>query len=163
MKQLIHRLSCREDEPFLIDWLLEPDTLRWFPMFTPQEVREAARLWILNAERRAAWTFLIDDKPCGMACLELSPYKKCAHQALMAIIVRKDVRGKGVGREMIERIKGFALELGITLLHLEVYEGNPAQRLYERMGFKQYGVHKKFLRDPSGGYANKILMQLNLE
>ena len=51
---------------------------------------------------------------------------------------------------------------GIRLLHLEVYEGNPAANLYYRLGFRKYGEHKKFLKEANGSYGTKILMQMEL-
>lgn len=156
------RFSNKEDEPILVDWLLDHDVLCWFPMFTPMEVRQAVHMWIMNAQRKAAWTCLYEGKPAGMMCIELSPYSKCAHQSLMTIIVRKDLRGRGIGSQMIRQLKIYAKELGITLLHLEVYDGNPAKKLYEREGFKEYGVHPAFLREKGGGFSDKIMMQLRL-
>ena len=49
-------------------------------------------------------------------------------------------------------------EFHIELLHLEVYEGNPAIRLYERFGFVKYGEHPHFIKE-EGRYLSKILMQ----
>ena len=46
----------------------------------------------------------------------------------------------------------------IEFLHLEVYEGNPAIRLYERLGFEKYGFQRAFVKD-EGKYLGKILMQ----
>jgi len=47
----------------------------------------------------------------------------------------------------------------IEFLHLEVYEGNPAIRLYQRLGFEQYGFQRQFVKDEDGKYLGKILMQ----
>ena len=51
---------------------------------------------------------------------------------------------------------------GIQLLHLEVYEGNPAYNLYYRLGFRKYGKHEKFLKEADGSYHSKVLMQIDL-
>ena len=49
----------------------------------------------------------------------------------------------------------------IEILHLEVYQGNPAIRLYERLGFKEFGRQPKFIKI-GGEYLDKIMMQKEL-
>jgi putative acetyltransferase len=49
----------------------------------------------------------------------------------------------------------------IEILHLEVYAGNPAIRLYERMGFKEFGRQPKFIK-MDGEYIDKVMMQKEL-
>ena len=50
---------------------------------------------------------------------------------LVYVAVRADQRGRGVGRQVIER----ALELAQGDVKLHVEYDNPAKRLYERIGF----------------------------
>ena len=111
----------------------------------------------------AAFTGCVDGKPCGMAVLYLQKYKKMKHQCPFVIVVDKDHRGKGVGTAIFEKMKKEAKEkFGIEILHLEVYLGNPAQRLYERLGFKEYGRQEKFLKERNGTYRDKINMEMYL-
>ena len=78
--------------------------------------------------------------PCGMANLYIQPYRKLAHTCLFAIIVKEDMRGKGIGKAMLDYVMEHAkTRFNIEILHLEVYEGNPAKRLYERAGFTEFG------------------------
>ena len=113
---------------------------------------DAAKLWISYAKQQAVLTALWDGIPCGIANLYLQPYKKLAHQCLFAIIVDEKYRGKGVGTNLLNALILMAKNtFHIELLHLEVYEGNPARRLYERMGFKQYGIQRHFIKD-QGNY-----------
>ena len=49
----------------------------------------------------------------------------------------------------------------IEVLHLEVYEGNPAKKLYDRLGFVQFGCHDHFIKEEQG-YLQKIFMQKQL-
>ena len=110
----------------------------------------------------AVLTALWESVPCGIANLYLQPYKKLAHQCLFAIIVDEKYRGKGVGTRLITELMALAKErFKIELLHLEVYEGNPAIHLYERLGFTQYGIHRRFVKD-GDRYLSKILMQKSL-
>ncbi|NGX26957.1 MAG: hypothetical protein K940chlam6_00884, partial [Chlamydiae bacterium] len=44
------------------------------------------------------------------------------------------------------------------MLHLEVYETNPAINLYRRLGFTEFGIQKKFIKE-DGRYMGKIFME----
>ncbi|MGE5702707.1 MAG: GNAT family N-acetyltransferase [Clostridia bacterium] len=56
-------------------------------------------------------------------------------------------RGRGYGREALERLLAFAfMELNLHRVQLTVFAYNqPAITLYEKMGFKQEGVYREFL------------------
>ena len=154
------RLSTYDDKKYLVKWLNDDEILKYFPMCDEREVEDAASYWISFVANGAVLTAEIDNVPVGIATLYLHPYKKLAHQSLFPIIVDKNHRGKGVGSKiLIEMIKLAKEKFKIKLLHLEVYEGNPAITLYERFGFKKYGFHKNFLKEKTGGYVGKILMQ----
>jgi putative acetyltransferase len=109
---------------------------------------------------------LWEDVPCGIANLYLQPYKKLAHQCLFAIIVDEKYRGKGVGTVLMKELIALAKNtFKIQVLHLEVYEGNRARRLYERMGFVQYGIQRHFVKEQENGsvkYLAKVMMQKQL-
>ncbi|MBI2742581.1 MAG: GNAT family N-acetyltransferase [Chlamydiales bacterium] len=153
------RITEPEDSEHLKSWLFEPGVLRWFPMFDEREVEDAVRIWVSYAKHEACFTIECDGVPCGVANLYLQPYKKLAHQSLFAIIVSEKFRNKGIGTTLLTYLIKVAKEkFNLEILHLEVYEGNPAIHLYRRMGFVQYGVETHFIRD-SGEYISKIMMQ----
>ncbi len=159
MSQISIRLSEEADQKYLIEWLLQPGVLEWFPLCDLREVEDAARIWMSYAKQGAVLTALWNGIPCGIANLYLQPYKKLAHQCLFAIVVDEQYRGKGVGRKLMEDLMALAKEkFNIELLHLEVYDGNPAIHLYRKLGFTEYGRHRHFIKD-QGKYLSKILMQ----
>ncbi|MXQ07554.1 GNAT family N-acetyltransferase [Alphaproteobacteria bacterium GH1-50] len=53
------------------------------------------------------------------------------------IWLRDAVRGRGMGGEALGELLKTLDEVGIKALHLEVSEGNPAERLYRRLGFRR--------------------------
>jgi RimJ/RimL family protein N-acetyltransferase len=162
-EHLTIRLGKESDQEYLVNWLLQPGVLEGFPLADLREVEDAARIWLSYSKQGAVLTALWDGVPCGIANLYLSPYKKLAHQCLFAIIVDEKYRGKGVGRKLLEALIKLAKEqFHLELLHLEVYAGNPAIHLYEKLGFEEYGVHKRFLKSVDGRYLDKILMQKKL-
>lgn len=153
------RFTVPEDAPLLTEWLSEPNILRWFPMIDAREIEDAVKIWIGYAKYEAAITALWDGEPCGMSTLYLQPYKKFAHQCLFSIIAKKEFRGKGVGTFLLENLMKLAKEkFRIEILHLEVYEGNPAINLYRRVGFEEFGKQDHFIKE-NGEYLSKTFMQ----
>jgi putative acetyltransferase len=153
------RFGEESDQKYLIEWLLQPGVLEGFPLYDLREVEDAARLWLSYSKQHAVLTALWDGVPCGIANLYLQPYQKLAHQCLFAIIIDEKLRGKGIGTKLMQELTALAKErFKLELIHLEVYEGNPAIKLYQKLGFEQYGVHKRFMKD-KGRYFDKILMQ----
>ncbi|MEI6241958.1 MAG: GNAT family N-acetyltransferase [Chlamydiota bacterium] len=162
MNEIEIRHTLQEDRQYLVKWLQEPGILRWFPMHDDREIDDAVNLWMGYISQGAVFTALYKGVPCGMSILYLQQYKKIAHHALFAIIVDKDYRQKGIGTCLIqEMIKRGKEQFHLEILHLEVYEGNPAILLYEKLGFVRYGNQKHFIKD-QGTYLGKIFMQKNL-
>lgn len=159
MNHISIRMGEDADQKYIVEWLLQPGVLKWFPLTDLREIEDAARIWISYAKQNAVLTALWDGAPCGIANLYIQPFKKLAHQCLFAIIVDERYRGKGVGTQLL----GDLIELAknrfhIELLHLEVYEHNPAIGLYRKFGFEEYGIQKHFLKE-DGVYTSKVLMQ----
>ncbi|OGN62207.1 MAG: hypothetical protein A3F09_00490 [Chlamydiae bacterium RIFCSPHIGHO2_12_FULL_49_11] len=163
-KDIEIRVMVEADRFFFIRWLLDPDVLRWYPMNNLKEIEDASRMWLTYARMGAAYTMLYKGEVAGMTLIYLSPYEKLKHQALFPIIVDEKQRGKGLGTKLMHYMMHEAKHThGISLLHLEVYEGNPAKRLYERLGFTEYGRHLKFFKEEGGKYRDKILMEISLD
>ena len=154
------RFAEEGEETHLVQWLLQPNILQWFPLSDLREIEDAARIWMSYSKQNGVLMALWNGEPCGTATLYLHPFRKLAHQALFAIIVAEEFRGKGVGKRLLFELEKLAKErFSIELLHLEVYDGNPAIRLYERLGFVQYGYQKRFIKEQDGSYLGKIMMQ----
>ncbi len=60
------------------------------------------------------------------------------------LAVSSEVRGRGVGMSLIEKVKEKAKEMDCCKVTLEVLENNEARRLYERAGF-EYGDDDRYL------------------
>lgn len=65
------------------------------------------------------------------------------------LAVLPELRGRGLGTQLLAAITDEAAHLGATLLTLEVRQSNvPARRLYERAGFYQDGLRKNYYTNP---------------
>ena len=76
---------------------------------------------------------------------------------IMNIVVKKDKRNLGVGSLLLEEIVKYSKIHNATSITLEVNEKNiPAIKLYEKYGFKQVGLRRKYYNNED----NAILMDL---
>ena len=162
LSQLSFRLTDRSDAPYLTKWLSDPEVLRWFPMLTQPEVADAIRIWIGYSRFGSGITVEHNNVPCGMATLYIQAYEKLKHTCLFSIIVQKDRRGCGIGHLLMEKLIELAKEkFKISILHLEVYEGNPARKMYAKLGFVEFGRQERFIKKKNT-YLAKVFMQKRL-
>lgn len=156
------RPATLEDSSLLKSWLMDPEVLRWFPMADEREIDDSVRIWMSYTKLEAGLMAMVDGEPAGLANLYIQPYEKFKHQCLFSIIVASKFRGKGVGTYLLEALKKYAKEkFKIEILHLEVYDGNPAAKLYKRVGFQEYGRHPRFIKIGQT-YIDKVFMQQTL-
>lgn len=89
--------------------------------------------------------------------------KRIAHGADLAISVKKQYWGVGVGSLLMSAIIDFAKENKQTeILHLGVRADNEAAiGLYKKMGFREIGRYKNFFKFDYG-YRDEVLMNLYL-
>ncbi|WP_018693151.1 GNAT family N-acetyltransferase [Algicola sagamiensis] len=85
------------------------------------------------------------------AALIFSLYERKQKEAELlmdGISVSKQMRGKGIGTELLHQLKGLAREKGYQEIRLDVIDTNPkARQLYERLGFvPKHTSHFGFLR-----------------
>lgn len=151
------------DGKYLKEWLQDPNVNRWFPMADEVEIDDAVARWIGFARWRCSLTAVKEGKPIGLSTLYLQPYKKLAHQCEFGIIVSDQERGKGVGTLLLTSLMSLAKDtFKIDLLHLQVYAENPAIRLYNRLGFKEFGRQDAWIKELNGTYTGRIFMERKL-
>ena len=67
------------------------------------------------------------------------------HAYLGFMFVRPDFRGFGVNKLIIDGLKNWCNEKGITELRLDVYDQNSAAiKAYEKVGFKKHMIEMRF-------------------
>lgn len=81
-------------------------------------------------------------------------------EELLLIAVIPEARNLGLGAGMLRRFMAEAHERGSRRLFLEMRDGNPAVRLYQRLGFEAIGRRPKYYRKASGGPVDAITFSL---
>lgn len=161
--KVVIRFTEQSDAKALKEWLQEPGILRWFPMQDEVELDDSVMRWIGFSRYRCCLTATINNVPVGIATLYLQPYRKLAHQCEFGIIVSKEARNKGVGTKLIEHLEKLAKDtFKIELLHLQVYEGNPAKNLYARLGYKEFGYQAQWIKELDGTFVGRTFMEKKL-
>ena len=98
----------------------------------------------------------------GIAGFYVQPGPKHAHKGILwGMYVRPDFRSAGIGRVLVEAIVDHA-RLHVELLQLFVVSDNlPARRLYQSLGFVEYGIERHATKY-RGQYHDDVLMALPL-
>ena len=89
-----------------------------------------------------------------MKLLVLLEFQLCFDEAtLNNIVVKKSCRGKGIGGEMLETLIDLCSDMNLKTFTLEVnVENTPAIKLYEKFGFKNLGIRKKYYNNTTDAY-----------
>jgi ribosomal protein S18 acetylase RimI-like enzyme len=91
-----------------------------------------------------AWLVMLDSKPVGYVVVTLGfSLEYGGHDGFIDdLYLAPEVRGRGLGDQLIRFAIGEAGKLGIRTLHLEVEAGNDrASALYLKAGFRETGRH----------------------
>jgi len=83
----------------------------------------------------------LDEEPVGITGLLRQRASKMAHRAtIIMVYVRKNLRGTGLARDILNIVADYARDSGIVQLELAVSAENPAaRRFYAREGFMEVG------------------------
>lgn len=106
----------------------------------------------------------VDRKLAGTAGIEaISGKEKIRHRAEFGIAIEKAYWGRGIGKALMLACIECAKKVGYLQLELEVVADNAsAVRLYESVGFREFGRNPRGFRARSG-WQELILMRLELD
>lgn len=148
-----YRKAAVEDASALLDFLRvvggESDNLSFgaegLPVTVEQEEEFLASLE--NSLRDRMLLAFDGDILVGNASISAFGRPRFEHRRSIAISVRKDWWGRGIGSGLLERLIVFAKETGAEVISLEVRSDNRrAIALYEKFGFRRFGTYEKFFR-----------------
>lgn len=148
--------------------------------FTKQDVPAMAEIWnevveaglafpqeeTLTAEQAEqffasqSFTAVAEDNGviAGLYILHPNNVGRCGHIANASYAVRRELRGKQLGRELVSHSLRKCAELGFRILQFNavVADNKPALALYESLGFRRLGVIPGGFRKKDGSYADII-------
>ena len=93
-----------------------------------------------------------------------SSFPKCAHRAVCALSVERAFWGQGVGSKLLSACITNAKNMGFEALELGCYaENERGLRLYERAGFRRWGICPQAMKHRDGTYHDEVQMTLDLK
>ena len=105
---------------------------------------------------------IINNKVVSIAQIRKLGRKRIEHNSEIAISVKKEYWGLGIGSVVMEQLIEFAKNNNIINISLGVKASNyKAINLYEKFGFKKIGIHKNYF-NINGVFDDEILMDLSL-
>lgn len=134
---------------------------RWIAREAPID-REATRLDLedaLDAEYAATFVAAVGEHPVGYLTMRLAP----TGVAEFGMLLQADVRGRGLGRALLDEAIAWARGVGAHKLALQLWPGNEAaHRLYRRAGFVEEGRLRRHYRRRDGSLWDALIMGLDL-
>ena len=107
---------------------------------------------------------VIDNKAVGMIALGFNDRQRTKHiAALYGVYVRKESRGQGIGRKLVEAaVKDISGNPEISKIELTVNAAEATTvRTYEKCGFERVVSHRN---DGAGGYnCKEVLMEKRIK
>ncbi|HKH27466.1 MAG TPA: ribosomal protein S18-alanine N-acetyltransferase [Sphingomicrobium sp.] len=77
---------------------------------------------------------------------------------LLLLAVSPEFRRRGIGRMLLRQFLDHARDRGVTRVHLEVREGNPAVTMYRSAGFGLAGRRPKYYHGRFGGEYDALTL-----
>ena len=165
-RELVLRSAEERDAETLIEYLKLTAAETRFLIREPDEISitpEAERDFIranLESENGLMLLAFVDGRHAGNCSLSaVSGRRRMRHRCGVAIALRREFWGAGIGRTMLETVLGLAKELGYEQAELEVVDGNAAAlALYENLGFTVCGRLPRNMKYSDGTYADSLFM-----
>lgn len=155
------------DAQALLDYMKtvsgESDYLGRYPEEWASVTLESEESWV-RSRRESDDNFVLacfmDDLPIGLCEVMFHRDIKVAHRGNIAISIRRDYWGLGIGSILFTELLRAAHDHHAEILDLEMFEENKrALHLYEKFGFKVVAVRPRSFRLKDGSYHNELMMQ----
>ena len=109
--------------------------------------------WLVQAQNAATWVAEDDRTLAGFAIVEWTQAIHEISAYIQTIEVLPEMRGQGVGRELLKHMEGSALAAGASAIWLHVdVENWAAIRLYETYSFVRAGDEENYYAPGRGAY-----------
>ena len=133
----------------------------------PQHTLDEEKTFIEKHETGESYFLCVyvDGNIIGMSNLNFDRHFRARHRASIGISILKEYWNTGIGSALFEVMIDLAKKHeGTEIITLEYVAGNDRGRgLYQKFGFKPYGVAPKVLKFKDGSYGDEVLMVKVLE
>ncbi|GAA2791710.1 GNAT family N-acetyltransferase [Saccharopolyspora taberi] len=97
------------------------------------------------------WAARVDGRIAGTVQIRFEDKENGRHRAeVVKLLVHRDARGRGLGRELLAVAERGAVEAGVRLLLLDTVTGSPADSLYRSAGWTPFGTVPGYAADTKG-------------
>src|ERR671915_208177 len=128
-------------------------SVRFMAPFSQEDARAAFEALAPEIEsgRRILLAAFADGTLVGTVQVVHAAQPNSPHRGDVAqLLVHRSARGQGVAQQLMARAELEAAAEGKTLLVLDTVTGDPAERLYERLGWTKVGVIPNYALYPDG-------------
>jgi len=128
-------------------------SVRFMAPFSHEDARAAFAAVGVEVEsgRRILLAAFADGSLVGTVQVAHASQPNSPHRGDVAqLLVHRSARGRGVAKQLMECAEREAAGEGKTLLVLDTVTGDPAERLYERLGWTKVGVIPNYALYPDG-------------
>ncbi|MTH52906.1 GNAT family N-acetyltransferase [Bacillus mangrovi] len=119
----------------------------------PMGTEEAASYWraLPSGQNVILFAVMADGEAAGSVQLHLADKQNGLHRAEIAkLMTHPQHRRKGIGRLLMNKAEERAREEGRSLLVLDTREGDPSNRLYQSLGYKEAGRIPNYAKSADG-------------
>lgn len=169
---MIKTLSPRELDaalPTFIDLLQESvNEGASLGFHAPLTARDALEYWQslrpqLESGSRVLLAAYADGLIVASGQLALAPWSNGKHRAsLEKLFVATAMRGRGLGKGIVIALEEAAMLRGRTLLLINARRDDPAELLYKRMGYREFGMIPGYTRTADGLRYDNVCMYREL-
>jgi len=125
----------------------------------PLTAEHARETWLdtaarLDPERRVLLVALEDGAVVGTVQVVRAEAENGQHRAeIVRLAVRRDRRGSGIGKALLEAAAERARQLGLRVLWLSTHAGTASDRFYEAAGWSRLGELPLYSERPDGTFV----------
>jgi GNAT superfamily N-acetyltransferase len=103
--------------------------------------------------RQVLFVAEVDGVVVGTGAFVRNTHPLHAHRAEVGgLVVHPDYRRRGIARRIVERIAETASSMGLEMLEISVRGETPAEEVYRRLGFTEWGRLPRGIVEPWGGH-----------
>lgn len=151
-----------EDCDLFNKWENDVETIKFLSIEKNRTLETTIREFLIREKEIDSFDFVVtyDGEKIGRAYLSKWNKNSRSIEITRIYIGNKDYKGRGIGKLLVKKILEFCFNtLELNRVALDFYDGNPAQKLYEKCGFKHEGVMREcFYKE--GKFYNYNLMSI---